>query len=94
MKDVGVECFATLEDAMPCIEEYEKRSGNHLRVERSLKNQFKQYQCREHVNCRFQILISKRRSDGMFGVLRVNGMHSDIRRCEMFSFNLHGETYP
>ncbi len=45
MKDVGVECFATLEDAMPCIEEYEKRSGNHLRVERSLKNQFKQYQC-------------------------------------------------
>ena len=47
MKDVGVECFATLEDAIPCIEEYEKRSGIHLRVERSLKNQFKQYQCRE-----------------------------------------------
>ncbi len=34
MKDVGVECFATLEDAIPCIEEYKNRSGIHLRVER------------------------------------------------------------
>ena len=75
-----MECFATLEDATPFVEAYEVRSGNHLRVQRSLTDKFKQYQCREHVDCPFQILISRRKSDGMFGVSKIKAKHSDARR--------------
>ena len=80
LKEANVECFSTLEDAIPFIEAYEVRSGNHLRVQRSLTDKFKQYQCREHVNCPFQVLISRRRSDGMFCVSKVKSKHSDVRR--------------
>jgi hypothetical protein len=58
-----VECFAALEDAVPFVEAYEVRSGNHLPVQRSLTDKFKQCQCREHIDCPFQILITRRKSD-------------------------------
>jgi hypothetical protein len=80
LNDANVECFSTLEEAIPFIEQYEIRSGNHLRVQRSMSNKFKQFQCMEHLNCPFQVLISKRRSDGMFCVSKIKGIHSEVRR--------------
>jgi hypothetical protein len=80
LNDANVECFSTLEEALPFIEQYEIRSGNHLRVQRSMYNKFKQFQCMEHMNCPFQVLISKRRSDGMFCVSKIKGIHSEVRR--------------
>jgi hypothetical protein len=44
LNDANVECFSTLEEALPFIEQYEIRSGNHLRVQRSMYNKFKQFQ--------------------------------------------------
>jgi hypothetical protein len=32
--------------------------------------------------------------DGMYVVQSLSSVASFIRRCEMFSFNFHGETYP
>ncbi len=49
-------------------------------MQRSLTDKFKQYQCREHVDCPFKILISRRKSDGMFGVSKIKAKHSDVRR--------------
>ncbi len=49
-------------------------------MQRSLTDKFKQYQCREHVNCPFKILISRRKSVGMFGVSMIKAKHSDVRR--------------
>ena len=89
MRDAKVDCFATLEEVMPLIETYEIRSGNHLRVQRSLRNQFKQFQCREHVDCPFQILISRRRSDGRFGVSKIKGLHGDVRRAPLAADGRH-----
>jgi MULE transposase domain/SWIM zinc finger len=80
LNDANIECFSTLEDAIPFIEQYEIRSGNHLRVQRSVSNKFKQFQCMEHMNCPFQVLISKRRSDAMFCVSKIKGIHSEVRR--------------
>ena len=70
-----MECFATLEDAILFVEAYEVRSGNHLLVQRSLTDKLKQYQCREHVDCPFKILISRRKADGMFGVPKIKAKH-------------------
>jgi hypothetical protein len=44
LKDEGVECFSTLEEAMPFIKRYEMRRGKQLRVQRSISNKFKQFQ--------------------------------------------------
>jgi hypothetical protein len=66
MKEMNVEGFATLEDALPIVEAYEVRSGNRLAIERSKHDKFCQYRYREHIDCPFLILLSKRRSDGIF----------------------------
>jgi hypothetical protein len=63
---MNVEGFATLEDASPIVEAYEVRFGNNLAIKRSKHDKCRQYRCREHIDCPFQILLSKRRSDGMF----------------------------
>ena len=80
LDEAKIDCFYTLEEVMPFIEKYEVRSGNCLRVQRSISNRFKQFQCVEHVNCTFRVLISKRRSDGMFCVRKISGVHSEVRR--------------
>jgi len=65
MKEMNVEGFArTLEDASPIVEApYEVRLGNSLAIKRSKHDKFCQYGCREHIDCPFQILLSKRRLD-------------------------------
>ncbi|KAI2489425.1 hypothetical protein MHU86_25176 [Fragilaria crotonensis] len=80
LDDANVDCFSTLEEVVPFIEKYEVRSGNRLRVQRSICDRFKQFQCMEHVDCPFRVLISRRRSDGMFCVRKITGMHSEVCR--------------
>jgi hypothetical protein len=80
MKEMNKEGFATLEDASPIVEAYEVRSGNSLAIKRSKHDKFRQYRCREHIDCPFQILLSKRRSDGMFCVSRMKCRHAEMRR--------------
>jgi hypothetical protein len=75
-----IDMFATLEDIDPLIEEYERKSGNHLSIKRSLRNSFRLYVCKEHVHCTFQIFVGKRRGDGMFLVKRVIANHTRDRR--------------
>jgi hypothetical protein len=82
MKEMNVEGFArTLEDASPIVEApYEVRLGNSLAIKRSKHDKFCQYGCREHIDCPFQILLSKRRLDGMFCVSRMKCCHAEMRR--------------
>jgi hypothetical protein len=80
LDDANIDCFSTLEEMVPFIEKYEVRSGNHLRVQRSISDRFKQFQCMEHIDCPFRVLISRRRSDGMFCVRKITGMHSEVCR--------------
>ncbi len=80
LDDANIDCFSTLEDVVPFIEKYEVRSGNRLRVQRSISNRFKQFQCMEHIDCPFCVLISRRRSDGMFCVRKITGIHSEVCR--------------
>jgi hypothetical protein len=80
MKEMNVEGFAILEDASPIVEAYEVRSGNSLAIKRSKHDKLRQYRCREHIDCPFQILLSKRRSDGMFCVSRMKCRHAEMRR--------------
>ena len=72
--------FASLEDIDPLVALYEKKSGNHLCIARSLKNSYRQYVCKEHVNCTFQVFVGRRRGDGMFSVKRLDRKHSGERR--------------
>ena len=66
MKEANVDCFPTLEDATPIIEAYPK---------------FRLFRCREHIDCPFQILLSNRRSDGMFCVSRMNRRVASTSTC-------------
>ena len=76
LKERQVEVFNTLDDVEPFIEEYENISGNRLSVLRSLRNVYRHYVCKEHLNCTFQILIGKRRGDGLYTVKRIQNSHS------------------
>ncbi len=80
LDDANIYCFSTLEEEVPFIEKYELRSGNRLRVQRSISNCFKQFQCIEHIDCPFRVLILRRRSDGMFCLRKITGMHSEVCR--------------
>ena len=80
LKERQVEVFNTLDDVEPFIEEYENISGNRLSVLRSLRNVYRHYVCKEHLNCTFQILIGKRRGDGLYTVKRIQNSHSGERR--------------
>jgi hypothetical protein len=81
LDDANIDCFSTLEEVVPFIKKYEVRSGNCLRVQRSISDRFKQFQCMEHIDCPFRaVLISRRRSDGMLCVQKITGMHSEVCR--------------
>ncbi len=80
MKEANVDCFPTVEDATPIIEAYEVQSGNSLAIKQSLYDKFWLFRCCEHIDCPFQILLSKRRSDRMFCVLRMKHRHTALRR--------------
>ena len=80
MKEQNVHCFATLGDVTPIIEAYELRSGNRMAIKRSVNGKFRVYECREHLDCHFQICFSRRQFDGMYGVSTIYKTHSDLRR--------------
>ena len=74
-----MEVFNTL-GVDPFIEEYEKKSGKCLSVLRSLRNVYRHYVCKEHIDCTFQILIGRRRGDGLFTIKRIEHRHSGDQR--------------
>ena len=80
MNEAKLECFPTLEAVNPIVEAYEARTGNYLRIKRSINKQFRVYECREHLECPFQIRISRRRVDGSYVVSKMKTHHSDVRR--------------
>ena len=80
MKEAKLQCFPTLEAVNPIFEAYEVRTGNYLRIKRSINDKFRVYECREHLGCPFQICISRRRADGSFVVSKMKTKHSDVRR--------------
>ena len=80
LKERNNDAFACLEDIDPIVDLYEKKSGNHLSIARSLKHSYRQYVCKEHVKCTFQIFVGRRRGDGMFSVKRIDARHSRERR--------------
>ena len=71
MREANLTCFPSLEAVKPIVEAYEARSGNYLRIKRSITDKFRVYQCREHVQCPFEIRFSRRRSDGLFVISRM-----------------------
>ena len=81
LKEQNINALACLEDDInPLIKEYEVRSGNHLSIKRSLRDSFRLYVCREHINCTFEIFVGKRRGDGMLLVKRVVATNTKERR--------------
>ena len=85
MEERKLEYFRTLGDAKAVFTAYELRTGNRLRVQRSMHDRFCAYECREHVDCGFQIRISRQTSDRMFIVSRMNKPNhsSDVRRAPL-----------
>ena len=81
MAEANVESFAELEDINPIVAIYEQRSGNCLRIKRSINGKYRVYQCVEHVDCPFEIRFSKRRSDGLFVITRMRTHHASLRRA-------------
>ena len=75
LKERNGDAFLSLEDIDPIIDLYEKISGNHLS-----KHSFRQYVCKEHVNCTFQIFVGRHRGDGMFSLKRIDARHSEEPR--------------
>jgi hypothetical protein len=80
LKESKVHAFSSLDDVSPLVATYEQRTGNRLRIYRSEVNKFRLYKCSEHLNCTYQILFGRRRSDGWFTLKRVNNKHLGIRR--------------
>jgi hypothetical protein len=78
MDDMKLDGFKELVDVNVIIEEYQKRTGNRLRIQKSKKDKFRVYRCCEHVNCTFQVRFSRRRSDGYFvlATSQEKSMHS------------------
>ena len=61
-----MDCFKDIVEVNCIIDEYEKVTGNHLRIQKSKRDKFRVYCCCEHLNCAFQVRFSRRRSDGYF----------------------------
>jgi hypothetical protein len=80
MAEAKIDSFAEMDHINPLVEIYEQRTGNHLRIKRSINGKFRVYQCREHINCPFEIHFSRRRSDGMYTVSRMKTRHAEVRR--------------
>jgi hypothetical protein len=82
MDDAKVESFADeLEDINPIVQMYEQRSGNSLRIKRSINGKYRVSQCMEHLNCPFEIRFSRRRSDGLFVITQMRVHHAGVRRA-------------
>ncbi len=83
MKDANVDSFAEMDQINPIVEMYEQRTGNHLRIKRSINGKFRVYQCREHINCPFEIRFARRRSDGMYVVSWMKTYHAEVHRAPL-----------
>ncbi len=70
-----------MDDVGPVIEAFEKKSGNRLSIRRSLIGEFCLYDCKERVNCTFQIYIGRRQFDGAYSVKRNITYHT-VEGCE------------
>ena len=80
MAEAKIDSFAEMDHINPLVEIYEQKTGNHLRIKRSINGKFRVYQCREHINCPFEIRFSRRRSDGMYTVSKMKTRHAEVRR--------------
>ncbi len=83
MKDANVDSFAEMDQINPIVEMYEQRTGNHLQIKHSINGKFRVYQCREHINCPFEIRFARRRSDGTYVVSRIKTYHAEVRRAPL-----------
>ena len=79
LKDMDVGFFSCLEDIDPVIDAYEAKTGFRLCVTRSVKERYRWYRCKGHIDCPFEMRIGKRRSDGMFFVRLTVNHHSQQR---------------
>jgi hypothetical protein len=81
--DAHVESFAEIDHIEPLVEIYEQKTGNHLRIKRSINGKFCVYQCREHIDCPFEIRVSRRKRDGMYAISRMKTRHAEVRRAPL-----------
>jgi hypothetical protein len=80
LKEQTVYAYPCMDDFNHIIDECEGKSRNHLAIIRSERSIYRQYKCKEHVNCSFEVIIGRRRGDGMFAVKKLLGKHSGERR--------------
>ncbi len=80
VKEAKLQCCPTMEAVNSIVEGCQTRTGNYLRIKRSINNRFRVYECREHSGCPFEICISRRRSDGLFVVSKMKNKHTDVCR--------------
>jgi hypothetical protein len=79
MEEKQSECFNNLDEVTAIINAYKARTGNRLRIQKSLKDKFRVYHCCVYVDCRFQVRFSRRRSDGLFVISRLKPKHSSVQ---------------
>jgi hypothetical protein len=79
LREQSVHAYACIEDFDPIVEAYERKSGNHLAVICSKRSIYQHNMCKEHVKCSFEIIIGRRRGNGMFAVKQVVGKHCGER---------------
>jgi hypothetical protein len=48
MRAAQLQCYPTMEAVNSNVEAYQTRTGNYLRIKRSINNRFRLYECREH----------------------------------------------
>jgi hypothetical protein len=77
MAEAKIDSFAEMDHINSLVEIYEQKTGNHLRIKRSINGKFRVYQCREYINCPFEIHFLRRRSDGMYTVSRMKTRHAE-----------------
>jgi Ulp1 protease family, C-terminal catalytic domain len=81
LKELNIQSFASLDDVTPVINDYQKRSGNHLAVCNSERDRFRLYRCVEHLNCTFRVHIGRRRLDGRYVIKKQSVMrHTKVHR--------------
>ena len=59
MREAKLQCFLAIEAMNPIVEAYQTRTGNYLRIKRSVNDRFRVYECREHLGCPFELRISR-----------------------------------
>jgi hypothetical protein len=75
-----LDCFNKLDDTSPIIEKYEAMTGNRLRIQQSIVDNFRIYRCTSHEACPFLVRFSKRPKDGKFILTKMNSKHSNVVR--------------